>query len=79
MGMTASERFPVYADRFPIQLLAYLRLTRIQVGCRGVHSSASDLSNPFLRWRRTQALLHGSPTPHRPAGNALTASPGLRQ
>ncbi|GBF87903.1 histone-lysine N-methyltransferase [Raphidocelis subcapitata] len=30
MGMSISERFPVYADRFPIQLLAYLRLTRIQ-------------------------------------------------
>ncbi|KAI8470254.1 MAG: rubisco small subunit N-methyltransferase [Monoraphidium minutum] len=30
MGMTTKERFPVFADRFPIQLLAYLRLSRIQ-------------------------------------------------
>eukprot|EP00878_Enallax_costatus_P003647 GHUV01003861.1.p1 GENE.GHUV01003861.1~~GHUV01003861.1.p1 ORF type:complete len:495 (+),score=148.67 GHUV01003861.1:1566-3050(+) len=29
-GFTAQERFPVYADRFPIQLLSYLRLSRIQ-------------------------------------------------
>ncbi len=30
MGLGAKETFPVYADRFPIQLLAYLRLSRIQ-------------------------------------------------
>lgn len=30
MNMSNSEKFPVYADRFPIQLLAYLRLSRIQ-------------------------------------------------
>lgn len=29
-GMGPAENFPVYADRFPIQLLAYLRLSRIQ-------------------------------------------------
>ncbi|KAF6255082.1 rubisco small subunit N-methyltransferase [Scenedesmus sp. NREL 46B-D3] len=29
-GFAAEERFPVYADRFPIQLLSYLRLSRIQ-------------------------------------------------
>ena len=29
-GFSASEQFPVYADRFPVQLLAYLRLSRIQ-------------------------------------------------
>jgi hypothetical protein len=29
-GFAAQERFPVYADRFPIQLLSYLRLSRIQ-------------------------------------------------
>jgi hypothetical protein len=29
-GFTTDERFPVYADRFPIQLLSYLRLSRIQ-------------------------------------------------
>lgn len=29
-GFAAQERFPVYADRFPIQLLSYLRLGRIQ-------------------------------------------------
>jgi len=30
VGFGPSERFPVYGDRFPIQLLAYLRLSRIQ-------------------------------------------------
>lgn len=35
MGFGSPERFPVYSDRFPIQLLAYLRLSRIQVGCLG--------------------------------------------
>eukprot|EP00882_Tetradesmus_deserticola_P007360 GHRQ01007754.1.p1 GENE.GHRQ01007754.1~~GHRQ01007754.1.p1 ORF type:complete len:476 (+),score=189.66 GHRQ01007754.1:146-1573(+) len=29
-GFAAEERFPVYVDRFPIQLLSYLRLSRIQ-------------------------------------------------
>jgi protein-histidine N-methyltransferase len=29
-GFGPSERFPVYADRFPLQLLSYLRLSRIQ-------------------------------------------------
>eukprot|EP00879_Flechtneria_rotunda_P015067 GHRR01015744.1.p1 GENE.GHRR01015744.1~~GHRR01015744.1.p1 ORF type:complete len:507 (+),score=158.49 GHRR01015744.1:326-1846(+) len=29
-GFGPEERFPVYADRFPIQLLSYLRLSRIQ-------------------------------------------------
>jgi len=29
-GFGAQDRFPVFADRFPIQLLSYLRLTRIQ-------------------------------------------------
>lgn len=29
-GFSAAEAFPVFADRFPIQLLAYLRLSRIQ-------------------------------------------------
>lgn len=29
-GFGPQERFPVYADRFPIQLLSYLRLSRIQ-------------------------------------------------
>lgn len=29
-GFSDAERFPVYADRFPIQLLSYLRLSRIQ-------------------------------------------------
>jgi histone-lysine N-methyltransferase SETD3 len=29
-GFSPAERFPVYADRFPTQLLAYLRLSRIQ-------------------------------------------------
>jgi hypothetical protein len=29
-GFAPLERFPVYADRFPIQLLSYLRLSRIQ-------------------------------------------------
>ncbi|PNH12803.1 hypothetical protein TSOC_000234 [Tetrabaena socialis] len=29
MGFGPNERFPVYADRMPIQLLAYLRLARI--------------------------------------------------
>ena len=29
-GFGPSEQFPVYADRFPLQLLAYLRLSRIQ-------------------------------------------------
>ncbi len=29
-GFAAQDRFPVFADRFPIQLLSYLRLTRIQ-------------------------------------------------
>eukprot|EP00198_Chlamydomonas_reinhardtii_P007563 XP_001696900.1 rubisco small subunit N-methyltransferase [Chlamydomonas reinhardtii] len=29
MGYSAAEEFPVYADRMPIQLLAYLRLSRV--------------------------------------------------
>lgn len=29
-GFAAPDRFPVFADRFPIQLLSYLRLSRIQ-------------------------------------------------
>eukprot|EP00958_Prasinococcus_capsulatus_P027383 scaffold5495_cov376-Prasinococcus_capsulatus_cf.AAC.4 len=29
-GFTATQRFPIFVDRFPIQLLTYLRLTRIQ-------------------------------------------------
>lgn len=29
-GFSAQDRFPVFADRFPIQLLSYLRLSRIQ-------------------------------------------------
>lgn len=29
-GFGPDERFPVYPDRFPIQLLSYLRLSRIQ-------------------------------------------------
>lgn len=29
-GFSAPDKFPVFADRFPIQLLSYLRLTRIQ-------------------------------------------------
>lgn len=29
-GFAPQERFPVFADRFPIQLLSYLRLSRIQ-------------------------------------------------
>jgi hypothetical protein len=29
-GFSADERFPVFSDRFPIQLLSYLRLSRIQ-------------------------------------------------
>lgn len=29
-GFEAQQRFPVYSDRFPIQLLSYLRLSRIQ-------------------------------------------------
>ena len=30
LGFGSEQQFPVYADRFPIQLLAYLRLSRIQ-------------------------------------------------
>jgi hypothetical protein len=29
-GFSAPDKFPVFADRFPIQLLSYLRLSRIQ-------------------------------------------------
>jgi hypothetical protein len=43
LGFSALEGFPVYADRMPNQLLAYLRLARLQdpalfakVGCGGV-------------------------------------------
>ena len=30
MGFTPKERFPVFADRMPNQLLAYIRLSRVQ-------------------------------------------------
>lgn len=30
IGFSAKDRFPVYADRMPIQLLAYIRLSRVQ-------------------------------------------------
>lgn len=29
LGFAAQQQFPVYADRFPIQMLAYLRLARV--------------------------------------------------
>jgi histone-lysine N-methyltransferase SETD3 len=29
LGFSAKEQFPVYADRFPQQLLSYLRLARV--------------------------------------------------
>ena len=30
MGFDISQEFPIYADRMPTQLLAYLRLSRLQ-------------------------------------------------
>ena len=44
LGYSAAETFPVYADRFPLQLLSYLRLSRVQdVGLLAKVSFESDV------------------------------------
>ena len=59
LGFGPKEQFPVYADRFPNQLLAYLRLSRIadpalfaKVGSGGQPSACTSGAAVGMRYAR---------------------------
>ncbi len=62
-GFAAQDRFPVFADRFPIQLLSYLRLTRIQDPALFAKVGGKGRNAALGMWHREQTKV-GCDAPH---------------